>query len=517
MWLVTVNNSETGADTEKAAIYIDGNIHGNEVQGGDTCLYTIWYLMEFYGRIDAVTRLVDERTFYIVPVVNPDSRAAWFNRPNTAHSSRSGRKPTDNDHDGALDEDGYDDLDGNGEITQMRKRVENGTHIEHPDDPRILIRATKGQKGNFLMLGQEGIDNDGDGRINEDGVGGYDMNRNWPSDWQPEYVQYGAGEYPLDRPETRPIGEFLLEHPNVAAFQSYHNAGGMILRGPGAKSREEVYPRADLGVYDELAKAGEEMLPFYRYLIIWKDLYSVHGGEVNWAAEGLGIVSFTNELWSSRQLAHEATREDGDGEGVDRRYREMDRRIEEMERVDRLLLGETLVEWTPVEHPTYGSIEVGGSKRMYGRVPPAWMIEEMLHRNAAFTLFHADQMPRPVLESVEATSLGDDLWQIDATVSNPRIIPTITARAADKRIGRRDFFAVAGPGLEVVAGGRLEGSLQERFVPAEKTPGRLWFPRGLGSHARAHVRWIVTGEGPATVAYDAEKGGRVEAVVARPR
>ena len=72
-------------------------------------------------------------------------------------------------------------------------------------------------------------------------------------------------------------------------------------------------------------------------------------------------------------------------------------------------------------------------------------------------------------------------------------------------------------GLEVVAGGRLEGSLRERFVPVEKTPGRLWFPRGLGSHARAHVRWIVTGEGPVTVAYDAQKGGRVEASVARPR
>ena len=31
---------------------------------------------------------------------------------------------------------------------------------------------------------QDGIDNDGDGRFNEDGVGGLDINRNWPGQWQ---------------------------------------------------------------------------------------------------------------------------------------------------------------------------------------------------------------------------------------------------------------------------------------------------------------------------------------------
>ena len=32
------------------------------------------------------------------------------------------------------------------------------------------------------------------------------------------------------------------------------------------------------------------MLPFYRYMIIHADLYTVHGGFVNWTSEGLGIV-----------------------------------------------------------------------------------------------------------------------------------------------------------------------------------------------------------------------------------
>ena len=71
---MTINNPETGTEMSKAAMYIDANIHGNEIQGGEICLYTIWYLMENYGRIDKVTQLVDERVFYIFPTVNPDGR-----------------------------------------------------------------------------------------------------------------------------------------------------------------------------------------------------------------------------------------------------------------------------------------------------------------------------------------------------------------------------------------------------------------------------------------------------------
>jgi len=39
-----------------------------------------------------------------------------------------------------------------------------------------MIRAIPGEKGEYEILGQEGIDNDGDGQVNEDGIGGYDPN-----------------------------------------------------------------------------------------------------------------------------------------------------------------------------------------------------------------------------------------------------------------------------------------------------------------------------------------------------
>ena len=59
LWYMTVNNPETGDEMSKCAFYMDANIHGNEVQGGEIGIYTIWYLMENYAYNDTVKQLVD--------------------------------------------------------------------------------------------------------------------------------------------------------------------------------------------------------------------------------------------------------------------------------------------------------------------------------------------------------------------------------------------------------------------------------------------------------------------------
>ncbi len=302
MWCMTINNPKTGSDRAKPAMYVDGNVHGNEVQAAEACLYTIWYLTENYGRIDKITKLVDEKAFYIVPSINPDGRAYWFTGPNTTNSSRSGKSPRDDDRDGLFDEDGYDDLNGDGQITQMRKKDPNGRFKVSPEDPRLLAPIKTGEIGEYEPLGTEGIDNDGDGQINEDPPGGYDMNRNWPADWQPDHIQGGAGDFPVQWPEVQSIVSFILDHPNIAGVQSFHNAGGMILRGPGATTRQAAYPAGDDRIAEEIGATGARMIPFYRNMVIYRDLYSVHGGFVNWTYEHLGIFSFTNELWNTEQM-----------------------------------------------------------------------------------------------------------------------------------------------------------------------------------------------------------------------
>ena len=500
MRVYTLNDPETGPADEKAAMWVDGNVHGNEVQGGEAVVYLAWYLLENRASNPNVRALLERASFYLLPMVNPDGRANWFQQAHSASSSRSGVQPLDGDRDGVADEDGPNDLNGDGSITMMRKHVPGeGTHRLNADDPRIMERvpdSDRGIRGDWVYLGQEGIDDDGDGRINEDPLGGYDMNRAWPSFWEPNHVQYGAGPYPLYWPETRCIGRFLYDNANVAAVQSFHNAGGMILRGPGAEAYG-TYPRQDLRTYDELGKDGEKMLPFYNYMIIWKDLYSVFGGFATWTYEGLGIISFTNELWTNSRNSPDDRL---GGRGAARQFFD-----------DKLLMGAGFVDWEPYKHPLYGDIEIGGFRKDVGRVPPSFLIEEMLHRNALFCVRHAIEMPEVTIHEPELTDLGGGVTAVDVVFRNERLIPTRTALAAQKEIGRPDLLTIEGNGIEVLAGGfRGDRYRPEVIELQDNEPARLVREAGIGGRREVRVRWLVTGRGEATIRFQGEKARDVE-------
>ena len=75
IWAVDVNNPATGPASEKPGFYVDGNIHGGEVLGGEGALAFLDRIVGAHGNDAALTELLDGRAFYIVPIVNPDGRA----------------------------------------------------------------------------------------------------------------------------------------------------------------------------------------------------------------------------------------------------------------------------------------------------------------------------------------------------------------------------------------------------------------------------------------------------------
>ncbi len=486
MIVLTLNNPATGAASTKPAMWIDGNIHGNEIQASETVMYSVDYLCKAYGKVPALTKLIDESAFYFMPSLNPDGRANWFREQNSPSSSRTGMVPRDDDRDGTADEDGPDDLDKDGSIGQMWRKDPRGTHRRNVRDPRILEPVPTEprpdgtlERGDWSRAGQEGIDNDGDGSINEDGPGRYDMNRNWPGDWQPEHVQFGSGDYPLCYPETKCVAAWLLKHPNIAAGQSYHNAGGMILRGPGADYREGIYDGRDIAVYDAIAHAGAEMLPFYRPMVVYKDLYTVHGGSIDWIAESMGVISFTNELWTDKRILQNGA----------------DPSPEQSARWgDRMLFGQTTTPWKELEHPEYGTVLVGGGNKWSDRIPPPFMLEEEAHRNFAFTIFHAQQMPHVAFSAVAVKSLGGNLWEVTVEITNDHRIPTRTSRAVAMKIGFPDVLSLTGVDGTVVAAGALQGRHSTAFDAVRQQPARLLVDGGVGGLATERFRFIVDGK-----------------------
>ena len=180
LWLATVA-ARSGAPLERRpAMWIDGNVHGNEVQGGEVCSTRSGTCPSTTRRTPKVRELIDRASSTCCPRRTPTGATGGSTDQHgalvalgqdadtttmaTASRTRIRRRSR-----------------RRRQITQMRKRVEKGgTHVSGSRRPAGDASGEAGQDGHWVLLGDEGIDNDGDGRINEDGPGGYDMNRNWP-------------------------------------------------------------------------------------------------------------------------------------------------------------------------------------------------------------------------------------------------------------------------------------------------------------------------------------------------
>jgi murein tripeptide amidase MpaA len=244
LWLLEVTNRKTGPADAKPALYVNGCLDSAEVVTTEGVLYTIKRLLEGYGRDPAITAIVDTRTLYFVPRIMPDQTEVYITTPLRARSRSA--KPEDDDGDGKLDEDPDDDLDGDGHIVQMRVKDPDGEWKVSDKDPRLMVRRRPGElEGTFYRVLVEGKDDDGDGKYNEDPLGGVDPNRNYPGNWRPVHIQPGAGPYPLYVQEVRAEVEFLETHRNIAAYVNHHSSGGVVLR-PSTTHDDSTIPADDL-------------------------------------------------------------------------------------------------------------------------------------------------------------------------------------------------------------------------------------------------------------------------------
>ncbi|HOW85659.1 MAG TPA: M14 family metallopeptidase [Candidatus Aminicenantes bacterium] len=511
---MTVVNPKTGAALDKPGMYVDGNMHGNEIQGGDISLYLLDYLLGNYGKNPEVTALVDKACFYVVPVVNVDGRYHFFADANTPDSSRTLRIPTDDDHDGLLDEDPPEDLDGDGNICTMRKKDPFGQYRTDPEEPRLMVRVKPGEKGEWTLLGDEGLDNDGDGQVNEDEPGYVDGNRNWGFDWAPPYVQSGSGDFPFSGSGLKALAEWTMTKPNICFAWSFHNNGGMFLRGPSRKGLGE-YPPQDVAVYDFLGKQGERIIPGYRYLISWKDLYSTYGDSGEWMTQTMGAYFYCAEVFQTESEtfkgASERPEEGSRGEEAVRDIFGGSSDRERLKYSDNVVQGELYKPWKPFQHPVYGDIEIGGWAKMSSRLGAPFMIKDLVHRNAMAVLFSAKHLPDVALDVFEVKPLGGGLYRVRTRLSNPKALPTMSYLAQRARLYPQDTLTVGGPGAKVVAGGPLLDPYTDQVAYAKARPElQFLVVPGFG---KVEHQFLVQGKGEITVRFASRHGGKLSKTI----
>jgi len=184
---------------EKPVVLIVGLHHGRELISAQFLLYFTWLLLTN----DSYRHLLNSYAFIIVPVLNPDGYEEAFKNP----WQRKNCRPIDDDNDGLVDEDPPEDLNKDGRIARYY---------------------------NASTLWYEGVDNDGDGKLNEDWVGGVDLNRNYPFMWEKGSKVKSSliykGPEPLSEPETKAL-DLLVRHyaKRIVIALSYHSGVSLVL------------------------------------------------------------------------------------------------------------------------------------------------------------------------------------------------------------------------------------------------------------------------------------------------
>jgi hypothetical protein len=509
IWQLTISSKKAGKDTDKPAFFLEGGRHAGEISGIEASLYFINHVLAGYGTDPALTALVDTRALYVRPNNNPDGNTLYHL---TAQTLRSTVRPYDSDNDGLLDEDAGEDLDGDGFIRQMRRYVGagKGNAAKDPKDRlgRAMRRVPQGQ-GDYELF-PEGVDNDLDGRYNEDGIGGLDLHRNYPENWRPMreatgrgYAQGGAGEYPLSEPETRAVFLFLMTHPNVGLAQSLDTAVPMILRGPSTASSEDgMYPE-DAALAAKFDRKGIEITG-YPWAGDTYHVYATRGGGNPMTGEAprdspifghgpdfgysyYGVIWYGDEIWNGGRF----TDYDKDG------------RVDEVETLrwldeNRPDKGD-FQPWTPFRHPQLGDVEIGGlNPKFWGQNPPPDMIETWAKNEAMFNLYLAQQLAQVRLApvSVSPSQSGAGVFDVAATVTNEGLIPTALDVARRIKIVRPDACAIRlAPGQELVK------TAEGRNQPATVEIG--WLKPGESKT----VTWQVKGPGTAMVTVSSTRGG----------
>jgi hypothetical protein len=181
---------------------------------------------------------------------------------------------------------------------------------------------------------------------------------------------------------------------------------------------------------------------------------------------------------------------------------------------DRLGMGAWYRDWTPVQHPELGEVEVGGWSKWYGRSTPPFMLQELAHRNAMFALFHASEMPLLEWGTVGVERLAGNTFRVTAEIRNTRAIPTRLEAAELYGSGVPDVFELSGGGITPQASGVAAGDLGDELdLQLDGDPARIELPQGVPGRAGRTATWIVSGSGEATIEFRSQKGGTHRATV----
>lgn len=493
IWVLTIG---TGTKDNKPGIAIFGGVEGSHLLGKELALGFAGMLLKEATSVE-IKGLLDKITFYVFPDVSPDATEQYFSK--IKYERNINTRSTDDDKDFVFDEDPYEDLNQDGFITLLRIRDVAGKYIESDEDKRIMVEAdlSKGQTGNYLLF-TEGIDNDKDDKLNEDGEGGVNFNRNFTFN----YEEFGlnAGLYPVSEPETKAVADFLFNHFNIymtIAFGPQDNLGQPLKaserqpsvlmagmeQGPGQGMSRGERPQTGDRRITAITKSDEiiNRLVSDKY----HEITGVKGAPVSktspgnfmdWAYFHYGRYSFSTPAWWF-PLEKEKNPE-----------------IAFLKFAEKKKIKDVFVPWTEFNHPDFPGkkAEVGGIKPFVMINPPADTLDSMIGNNYKFITVIAGMHPELEFINIETENIGENIYRVSLNVHNKGIFSTCA------EVGNINTFTRI---MRI----SVEPGKSQSLISGEKVQ-RI---RRLEGDASAGFSWIISGKGPLNVTAGALNTGTI--------
>lgn len=467
--------------------------------------------MSLASRVVSDASLNGKLTWYILPIGNPDAYARFFTRP--LWSDPGNGRLFNDDTDDQTDEDGYNDLDGNGIITRMRVKAHDGTWVPVEGEPRLMRKAdaAKGERGIYKLY-TEGIDDDGDGQYNEDVPGGTNINNNFPH----LFKKFGrrSGLYPGSEPESEAMLRFAFSHPEIAMVIAFGQTNYLLSPPKGGRkgsidtgsiripremgaslgidvSRtytlaeviELVQPMlppgmtADESMIASFLGLGEVVNPMPDDMIFYNEISSDYkeylkkkgitaerldpaqpeeGSFELWAYYHLGVPVFTIDFWGLPKPKEEKKENQGDEKKNDTVKADQQKgdpkEVAQLAFSDKWLDGRGFTPWKSYKHPTLGEVEIGGFTPFSDNTPPESMIDSLLDLQLPYIPELVKRLPRLAIAEVKTTEKGGGVYQLEAWVTNEGYLSFPIAMGKRNKVPAPAILTLEGDRIEILSG-----------------------------------------------------------------
>jgi len=434
--------------------------------------------------LSAESDLLENFYFYFVPVLSPDAYSQYFS--DLQYERTGNARETDIDRDGRISEDPYEDLNGDGMITQVRIEDPSGSWVVHNKDARVLIPLEKREVDQLIYrLISEGIDNDKDGQFNEDGPGGVNLNMNFSFEY-PAF-QPGAGEHAVSESENRALAEFLFEHWNIYAVFTFALENN--LSHPIGFDRQKVSRRIITGPLERDAASAQIVSSRFDDAWTIKDAPVMKQGPGSfsaWAYFHYSRFSFVSPAWWAPviDINQNAEEEDGDENNNSNAISEKDLKenydLRYIHWAESEGINDYFVDWQEMDHPDFPGrkSEVGGFRPFVRNNPPLDYLEESISNYFTFISDFCNAMPKLEFADIVVEKLERDVYRITGRVLNTSMLPTST-QLGDRTRWVRD-----------IRNRILLNDNQELLLGHYRT-----FHKSLDSGEYFEFSWLVSGSG----------------------